>query len=156
MAIMNFQLVAVLGEQAGPIEVFGNGRAFVERRPALLIRHLKEEQKRQLLDVVAVRQPVIAQDVAVIPEFLDELMGLFCHNRVITTVAGKRLTLIGTGTRSCEIRFDRSSNEDDDANAPLLQQPECRRQYRRSRHREIVLSGNVEGLAQFLDTIMKK
>ena len=32
MAIMNFQLVAVLGEQTGPVEAFGNGRPFVERR----------------------------------------------------------------------------------------------------------------------------
>ena len=72
MAIMNFQLVAVLGEQAGPVEAFGNGRTFVERRLALFIGHLEKEQKRQLLDVVAVRQPVIAQDVAVVPEFLDE------------------------------------------------------------------------------------
>ena len=48
---------------------------------ALLIRHLEEEQKRQLLDVVAVRQPVIAQDVAVVPEFLNELRRLFCHVR---------------------------------------------------------------------------
>ena len=71
MAIMNFQLVAVLGEQAGPVEAFGNGRRLVEWRPALLVRHLEEEQKRQLLDVIAVRQPVIAQDVAVVPEFLD-------------------------------------------------------------------------------------
>jgi hypothetical protein len=38
----------------------------------LLIRHFKEEKKRQLLDVIAVRQPVIAEDVAVIPELLDE------------------------------------------------------------------------------------
>ena len=79
MAIMNFQLVAVLGEQAGPVEAFGNGRPFVEWRPALLVRHLEKQQKRQLLDVIAIRQPVIAQDVAVVPEFLDELGGLVSH-----------------------------------------------------------------------------
>jgi len=44
-----------------------------------LIRHLEEEQKRQLLDVVAVGQPVIAEDVAVVPEFLNELLGLVSH-----------------------------------------------------------------------------
>ena len=51
----------------------------VERRPALLIRHLEKKQKRELLDIVAVRQPVVAQDVAVVPEFLNELRGLFGH-----------------------------------------------------------------------------
>ena len=45
----------------------------------LLVRHLQEQQKRQLLDVVAVGQAVIPQDVAVVPELLDELAG-DCHD----------------------------------------------------------------------------
>ena len=68
-------------------------------RPALPIRHLEKQQKRQPLRarpeplsgvypersrraqdkprrrIVAVRQPVIAKDVTVVPEFLDELLG---------------------------------------------------------------------------------
>jgi len=63
-----------------PVEASRNGWRFVERRLALLIRHLEEKEKRQLLDVVAVRQPVIAQNVAVVPEFLDELVRLI-HRR---------------------------------------------------------------------------
>ena len=48
---------------------------------ALLVRHFQEQQKRQLLDVIAVGQPVIPQDVAVVPEFLDELLGVVvCHS----------------------------------------------------------------------------
>jgi hypothetical protein len=31
--------------------------------------------------IVAVRQPVIAQDIAIVPEFLDELVGLVGHVR---------------------------------------------------------------------------
>jgi hypothetical protein len=42
----------------------------------------RERQKRQLLAKTAVRQPVIAQDVAVVPEFLNELVGLFSHEIV--------------------------------------------------------------------------
>jgi len=42
----------------------------------LLVRHFQEQQKRELLDLVAVGQPVIAQDVAVVPELLDEGGGL--------------------------------------------------------------------------------
>ena len=59
--------------------LFGNRRRLVERRSALLVRHFEEKQKRQLLEIVAVRQPVIAQNVAVVPKFLDELSGLLGH-----------------------------------------------------------------------------
>jgi len=40
---------------------------------ALLMGHLEKEQEGQLLHVVAVGEPVIAEDVAVVPEFLDNL-----------------------------------------------------------------------------------
>ena len=38
----------------------------------LLVGHLQEQQVRQLLEVVAVREAVVAQDVAVAPQALDE------------------------------------------------------------------------------------
>jgi hypothetical protein len=79
MTIVRLQLIAVALEESLPIKIFGNPRPLIKRSPALLIRHLEEEQKRQLLDVIAVRQPVIAQDVAVIPEFLNELVRLIGH-----------------------------------------------------------------------------
>ena len=44
----------------------------VERRLRLLVRHLQEEQERQLLDVVAIGEAVVAQDVAVVPELLND------------------------------------------------------------------------------------
>ena len=34
----------------------------------MLVRHLQEKQEGQLLDVVAIRQAVISQDAAVVPE----------------------------------------------------------------------------------------
>ncbi len=72
MAVMDLQIVAVQLQQRGPAVTFRNRRRLVERRLRLLVRHFQEQQKRQLLDVVAVGQAVIAQDVAVVPEFLNE------------------------------------------------------------------------------------
>jgi hypothetical protein len=76
MAVVGFQLVAILGQQRRPVLALGNGRRLVERRPRLLIRHFQEKEKGQLLDVIAVRQPFIPQDIAVIPKFLDEGGGI--------------------------------------------------------------------------------
>ena len=76
MAVMNLHLVAILRQQRRPVRPFGNGRRLVERRPGLLIRHFQEEQKRQLLHVIAVGQTVIPQDVAIVPELLDEGGGI--------------------------------------------------------------------------------
>src|SRR3989338_6882938 len=42
------------------------------RRPRALVGHLEEQQVCQLFDVVTVAHPVVAQDVAVVPEFLDD------------------------------------------------------------------------------------
>ena len=39
---------------------------------AVLVVHLQEEEVGQLLDIVAIGQPVIAQDGAVVPEALDD------------------------------------------------------------------------------------
>jgi hypothetical protein len=44
----------------------------VIRRPAALVRHLEEQQVGELLDVVAIAHPVVAQEVAVVPDLLDE------------------------------------------------------------------------------------
>ncbi len=38
--------------------------------------HFEEEQVGKLLDVVAVGHAVVAQDVAVVPEFLDDVLGV--------------------------------------------------------------------------------
>lgn len=72
VAVKDFQVVAVCAQQRRPILALGNGRRPVERRTRLLIRHLEEQQKRQLLDVVPIGQAVIPQDVAVVPKLLDE------------------------------------------------------------------------------------
>jgi len=37
---------------------------------------LEEQQIRQLLDVVAVAHPVVAEDVTIVPEFWNNLLGM--------------------------------------------------------------------------------
>ena len=76
VTVMRFQLVALQLQQRVPTESLRNGRRLIERRLRLLVCHFQEEQKRELLDVVAVRQAIIAQDVAVVPEFLNEGVGV--------------------------------------------------------------------------------
>ncbi len=66
------QIVAVPLEEAGPIVVAGNLAGLVVRRLRPLVSHLEEEQVRQLFDVIAIAHPVIAEDVAVVPELLDD------------------------------------------------------------------------------------
>ncbi len=72
MTVMNLERVAVPLEERGPVETRGHDRRPRERRPRLLVGHLEEEQIRELLEVVAVREPVVPQDVAVAPQPLDE------------------------------------------------------------------------------------
>src|SRR5208282_6233837 len=49
------------------------------RLPPSLLILLQEQQERQLLDVVAVGQPIVAEDVAVVPELLNDLLGVVTH-----------------------------------------------------------------------------
>jgi HTH-like domain/Integrase core domain len=67
VAVAHLQAVAVQCEQTRPVEVLGDERGPVERRLGLFVGHLQEEQVRELLDVVATGEPVIAQHVAVVP-----------------------------------------------------------------------------------------
>jgi hypothetical protein len=60
------------------------------RQLLALVRHLEKEQERELLEVVLVGEPVVAQDLAVAPELLDE------------AVAG-----VGHGGSACEITVRR-------------------------------------------------
>ncbi len=58
MAVMNLEIVAIQLQQTRPIETIRDcGRHPAQAR--LLVRHLQEQQKRQLLDVIPVGQTVI-------------------------------------------------------------------------------------------------
>ena len=62
----------------------------------LFASHLEEQQIRQLLDIVAVAHPaclcvarrqVVAEDVAVVPEFLNDGRG--CHSSAFPLLLGR-------------------------------------------------------------------
>ncbi len=79
VSVMGLQLVAILGQQAGPVFPLGNGGSGVPplfltqiRRLRLFIRHFQEQEEGQLLDIIPVGKAVITEDVAVVPELLDE------------------------------------------------------------------------------------
>jgi len=49
----------------------------------LLVGHFEEEQISELLHIIAIRKAIVAQDVAIVPEFLDELLGVG-HMKIYT------------------------------------------------------------------------
>jgi hypothetical protein len=72
LAVVSFEIVAIQLQQRIPAESLWDGGRFVEGRLRLLVGHLQEEQERQLLDVIAIGQAVVAEDIAVVPELLDQ------------------------------------------------------------------------------------
>jgi hypothetical protein len=81
MSVVIEQVVAVLLQQTRPAVFWRNLAGLVVRRLRPLVGHLEKQQIRQLFDVVAVAHPVVTEDVAVVPEFLDDLRRLGGHVR---------------------------------------------------------------------------
>lgn len=54
-----------------PVGMMGSGLEGAR----LLGHHFEEEQEGELLDIVAVRKAIVAKEVAVIPEFLNDSVG---------------------------------------------------------------------------------
>jgi hypothetical protein len=71
--ILDLERVAVLREERGPVEAGRDEGLPTPRRLGALVGHLQKQEKCELLDVVAIREAVVAQDVAVGPELLDDL-----------------------------------------------------------------------------------
>ncbi len=68
---MGFELFAVPLQERGPVEVGRDGAGLAEHIGAFLV-HLQEKQVGELLDVIAVGDAVVAQNVAVVPDALDD------------------------------------------------------------------------------------
>src|SRR6266699_4552457 len=79
MAVVCLQFVSIAAQQAFPVIVSGNARGLVVGRLGAFMRHFEEEQVGELLDVVTIRHAVVAQDVAVVPEFLDDVLRVGGH-----------------------------------------------------------------------------
>ena len=98
---MGLQFGALSGQQAGPIVAFGDGRRLVVpqqriRRAAPLIHHLEEDEVGELLQVVAVGQPGVPQDVAVVPQLLADVGRMWSYSLLPTGVL-PRMGVLGSG-----------------------------------------------------------
>src|SRR6266699_3794590 len=80
MAIMRLQRVPIPAHQAIPPVPLRNTRRLVIRWLRALVGHLEEEQVGQLLYIIAIRHAIIAQQVTVIPQALDN--GLCCCTHI--------------------------------------------------------------------------
>jgi hypothetical protein len=72
--VVRLELLPVALEQARPVEPSRNDRLPVPRRPRLLVRHLEEEQKGDLLRLGHVREPVVTKNVREAPGLVDDLL----------------------------------------------------------------------------------
>ena len=69
VAVVDFEIVAALAAQLGPGKLFRD--RIVEAQLGHLVGELEEEQVGDLLDVVAVTDPRVLEDVGVVPDFGD-------------------------------------------------------------------------------------
>ena len=98
VAVVGLEVVAVRAESAlAQSSPAGTSDGSVVRRLRLLVGHLEEEQVRELLDVVAVGEAVVAEDVAVVPELLDDLLGMICRH---VGIVDERLMLVADLNRT--------------------------------------------------------
>ena len=74
--VMDLKFIPLLLEQRLPTMLRRHDGRPAVRRLGHLIGHLQEEEKRDLLRVGHVRQPVVAQDVREVPGFGDDLLGV--------------------------------------------------------------------------------
>lgn len=78
VAIVVKQVVALPAQQCRPAVAHGERTGLLPGRARALVRRLQQELVGELLDIVAVAHPVAAQDVAGVPEFLDEAGRVHC------------------------------------------------------------------------------
>jgi hypothetical protein len=71
VAVLDFEVVAAFAGQLVPAPRRRHGARLAEIVCALVV-HLQEQQKGDLLDVVAIADALVAQDVGVVPDLGDE------------------------------------------------------------------------------------
>jgi hypothetical protein len=72
---LSLQVCAINRLKFSPGVRFWDDRWPVEGRLGLLFGHFQEQQVDQLLDVIAIADPVIPQDAAVVSQALDDGVG---------------------------------------------------------------------------------
>src|SRR5690606_19761749 len=115
VAVLQLQRVAVLVGQLRPAPLWRNGTGLTQELHALLV-HLEEQQVGELLDVVAVADALVAQDVGVVPDFGDELFVGHAVSLGATLLASLRILSIisvcergSTSPRSISLLRSRAS-----------------------------------------------
>jgi hypothetical protein len=73
VAVMSFERQAVQFDEAGPVVMLGDGGLAAVWRTGPLVVHFQEKKIGELLDIVAIGDPVIAEQVAVVPDFVDQI-----------------------------------------------------------------------------------
>lgn len=73
--VMHLERRALENFQRRPGETGGDADLPAVRRPAVLVRHLEEDEIGELLQVIAVADPVVAQRGAEAPDFGDDGLG---------------------------------------------------------------------------------
>jgi len=72
LPVVDVQRVSFGFEQAGPVVTSRNVRSLLRLELLALVRHLQEQQVGELFDVVLIGKPRVPQDIAVIPQLLDD------------------------------------------------------------------------------------
>src|SRR5207302_744685 len=113
MPVMRLQRVPIATHQAIPAVPLWNTRRLVIRWLRPLVRHLEEKQVGQLLYIVPIRYAVIAQQVTVIPQALDN--GLCCCTHILKSFVTAHhiekergvadLSIYALPPRSCHSQF---------------------------------------------------
>src|SRR6266487_1127973 len=83
MAIVRLKSITITAHQALPAVSLRNARKLVIGRLRTLIGHLEEEQIGKLLNIVAVGHAIVSQEVAVVPEALDDCLCCCGHVKYI-------------------------------------------------------------------------
>ena len=71
IVLLQFDALHVRGGKVRPAVADGDG-LHVVGEPRAFVGHFEEQQERQLLQILLVREPVVAQHIAVRPQFLDD------------------------------------------------------------------------------------
>jgi hypothetical protein len=72
--VLHLERISVARNQLVPGVRLRNDRRLAVRREGALVRHLQEQQVRELLDVVQVGQAVVTKHASVVPELLYDLL----------------------------------------------------------------------------------
>lgn len=68
---MHIQIVVIKPLQALPVQGLRSERRLPGKHRPVLIGNLEVEKERELLDLVLIQQAFVAQDVALVPELLN-------------------------------------------------------------------------------------